>query len=239
MTDITEHPARASAEAVEDLLDAWMDGLADDIGGVPADTGQADGLLWVLRHVRQRIMEAEEVAAERIADITGWLEAVATPLANRASYLETMLEQWAQAEHERTGRKTWKLPAGELRVRPRLVRSDTVTAPSAMDEGVIDTIADLVPMAVEYEVKVKPGEVKKLAHAGAVVHGLPVPDGYEARQAVITMLVPPPPDGPEDPPSGDPDPAVGAGRQDLVVPGIVLYVPLPGREGRVFAAVTR
>lgn len=208
--------------SVEERIDQWLEESLVEIGDEPTDQEQVDRLLWALRSVRRRRAEVVELAKARFQLISTWAGQQTDQLDARAAHLERLLEGWAQAEHERTSRKTWQLPAGELRVRARTARA--VAMSSAKDNLVISAVAKLVPEAVVTERRVLPGEVKKVATAGHVVDavalGVDVPDGYEARQAVVA----------DDP---------GEAEQSFVaVPGVVLLVPKPGRDGQQFTAVT-
>lgn len=208
-----------SAAALEALLDDYLDGALAELDGPPAGQDQADRYLWALRSVRRRITETEAVAKARIDQVTAWRDDEVGRLNERAEYLAGLLEGWAQAQHEDTGRKTWKLPAGELRVRPRMVRAE-VTWPADSEQYARNArvIEGLVPEAVDRTVNVKPGEVKKRATAGGLLEGYSCPEGYEAREAVL--------------------PAEGEDGL-TVVPGVVLLVPVKGRTGKVFTAVTK
>jgi Gam-like protein len=222
MTDTTLVPA-------DQLLDDWLEGTLDEIGEEPADQEQADRLLWALRGVRRRRAEVHETASARIGLITTWRDQQVDQLDAREADLERLLEGWAQAQHETTSRKTWKLPAGELQVRARRRKTD-------IDQGMdmADIVAEVrkrIPDAVKVTESVLVSEVADVADVGPVIADYAhAPEGYEAHQAVLHLQ--------------DTSPDInGAPRPPrdyvAVVKGVVFLVPVDGREGRTFKAVTK
>jgi hypothetical protein len=197
----------ATGGALEALLDDFLDGALTDWDGPPEGIDQADKLLWALRGVRRRQAEVAAVAKARTDQVNAWRDDQLASLGRDEARLSALLEGWAHAQHEDTGRKTWKLPAGELKVRPRMVTADWMGDDPA-------ALAKVVPEAVVTEQRVMPGEVKKIAQRG---YRWPerdpcAPPGRLAYHALV------------------------AGKE---APGIVLYAPAPGRDGRQFSAVTK
>lgn len=228
MTDTRER-------TVEEKLDQWIEAsltaALEAVGDEPRDQEQADRLLWALRGVRRRRAETVEVARARVQMVTTWASHQTDQLDARAAHLERLLEGWAQAECERTGRKTWSLPAGTLKVRARTIRA--VATSAAQDVLVQDEIAQKVPAAVIEERRVLPGEVKRATKPGLLVDaaalGIDVPDGYEAHLALLHYPITHDANG---------DRLAEPGEATTVVPGVVLLVPVDGRAGQQFSAVT-
>jgi len=208
--------------AIEALLDDWLDGTANELD--PADDqDQADRLLGALRRLRQRRAEVKAVAQARIEQVQAWHADTDGALADREEHLTGLLAGWAHMAHEATSRKTWKLPAGELRVRPRMVTAEW--APDGPVETQIDQVAGYVPSAVETTRSVKPGQVKRVAVPGTrwPERDHLAPEGRCAYTALVYL----------------PAEEQGGEARTAVVPGVVLFVPEAGRAGRQFTAVTK
>lgn len=208
---------------IEDLLDDFIEGALDLVDDdAPAESQeQADRLLYALRGVERRAAEVDAVVEARIEEIRAFQTAQRDQLDARASYLRNRLAAFAFGENERTGRKTWRLPAGELSVRVRtnhcVIDPDIEALPDEA-RGLILTaaanaIAERVPAAVVRSTRILPGEVKKAARPGADVVDHPAPPGYKACEAVL-----------------------GEGDETIVLPGILFFVPVDGRDGKRFTA---
>jgi hypothetical protein len=198
---------------IEDQLDAWLDDALAELGEEPADVDHAAKLLGAIRGIDRRIAEIDGLVARRIEELREFHRAQRDPLLGRRAHLERLIDGWAKAEAERTGRRTWKVPEGVIEVRgrkPRMVVDDRAT----VDADLLDRLAKLVPTAVKTERSLLVGEVKKVAAPASVIDGYDVPDGYEA--AAVQVPDPQRPDGP------------------LVdAPGLVLLVPRTDRAGQV------
>jgi len=209
----------------DEQLDEWLESSLDEIGDEPADQEQADRLLWALRGVRRRRAEVTDVGKARVQMISVWAGQQTDQLDARAAHLERLLEGWTRAEHDRSGRKSWPLPAGQLKLQARRTRSEVDARMEAADAahhvGALVGTGMLPSDAVKVERTVRAGTVKDNTVPGDVIPDYPnTPEGYEARTAVGTFDF------------GGAEPVV------RVVPGVVLLVPKPGREGQTFAAVT-
>lgn len=209
---------------LESQLDAWLSGGTEEIYGPPEDQEKADRLLHALRGVRNRKEQVDDLVKERIDAVRVWGSQQWDQLSAREAELERLLEGWARAQHADTGRKTWKLPAGELRVRPLVPRTDLVpgtdVAKLGADVQAMTGPGMLPSAAVKTEVKAQLGVIKANTSPGELVADFPTPEGYEARQAVASFDF----GGPE--------------LQHRVIPGVVLLVPLDGPAGQRFSAVT-
>lgn len=203
-------------DPLEQQLDEWLEGALDELGDdPPRDQEQADRLLRAAAATMRRLSAIEELADRRIAEIMDWRDGETAPLNQRMLWLEKRLRQWALAENERTGRKTWKLPAGDLKVRPRRPRT-IVTADDPIKVAGHWRLLGL-ESAVHTTTTLMASEVKKRVEPGDLVAGYPAPDGYEARYAMVAIRD-----------AADPD--------MVPVPGVVLLVPKEGREGLTFQA---
>ena len=210
---------------VEELVEQWLEQSLAEIGDEPADEEQVDRLLWVLRRLRQRQQEIADAVTARLDLLLEWRRTESGKIQARVDHIEETLAGWAFGEHERTARKTWKLPAGELTVRAR--RERVVLTGKATDEGLVGAVAALVPDAIKTTREVQPGRVKAVGQAtgvdvtnSAVAMGVEVPEGYEAQRLVVV----------DDPHADEPS--------FSEVPGVFVLVPKPGREGQKFSAVT-
>jgi len=116
-------PDPLPSRQLDDELDQFLaDDMLDDAGEYrsPGGEAQADQLLGVLRFLSRRASEIQATADGRVEGIRKWqAERIKTIDAER-SRIEHLLEGWARAQHEASGGKTvtWKLPSGELRLRP-------------------------------------------------------------------------------------------------------------------------
>jgi len=214
MTDTTVTP-------LEDQLDEWLAGGEEALFGPPANAEQADRLAWALRKTDQRRAEVDQIVKDRIAALMVWGQQQADQLEARRHQLESVLEGWARAQHaDDRSRKTWKLPSGmTLKIRPRVQRVDVDGRPE--DESLVAAVGALVPEAIKTTVKVLPGEVKSRTEPGglvdlATIPGVDVPDGYDARHALLR----------------------GEDGAYTTVPRVVLLVPKDGPEGQAFS-ITR
>lgn len=209
---------------LEQALDEWLTGGTEELYGTPENQEQADRLLGALRGVRNRKEAVHDLVTQRIDAVKVWERQQWDQLGAREQELERLLEGWARAQHADTGRKTWKLPAGELRVRPLRPRTDLLAG--ASKELVADGIKNMVGPGMLPGTAIKTvhtaqlGVIKDSTRPGAVIEGYEAPEGYEARQAV-----------------GDFD-FGGPETVERVIPWVVLLVPLPGTDGQQFSAVT-
>lgn len=222
MTDTTDTApdlTGAGIVDIEQLLDAWLADSLTEIGDEPQDQEQVDRLLWALRSVRSRREEVKATGRARVELISIWANEQVDALNAREVQLEAILAGWAHGEHERTARKTWKLPAGELQVRQRLQRVELVGRKN--DPELVAGVRRVVPSAIKTEESVQAGEVKAVTEPGEVIDdpGVDVPEGYEARQALLAEAA--------------------ADGGFWAVPGVVLLVPVEGRDGLAFKAVTK
>lgn len=116
-------PAEPQRTPLDDELDGWLaaDMLGDD-GDYREPQGhpEADQLLGVLAFLAHRQLMVDATAAGRIATIQQWKAERTEQLDRERDRIEAKLEGWARAQHEASGGKTvtWKLPSGELRLRP-------------------------------------------------------------------------------------------------------------------------
>jgi len=234
MTDTMDEPTADDVVALVDmidstpvdhLLDRWLEESLVEIGDEPRDQEQVDRLLWVLRRLRQRRQEIIQAGQARVQLISNWANDETERVDRRAAHLEETLEGWAQSDHEATGRRTWKLPAGTLTVRRR---SERVVVLDATSDATVAAVGALVPDAVKTTHEVQGGKVKAATVADAVdatawarAQGVAIPEGYEARRAVMVEI------------EGRPEVDVRVG-----VPAVVYLVPVEGREGLKFSAVT-
>jgi len=207
---------------VEHLLDAWLEASLAEVGDEPEDQEQVDRLLWVLRRLRQRRAEVLATGQRRVDLITHWATGEIDKLDGRAAHIERTLENWAHAERERTGRQTVKLPAGNLEIRARRER---VVVLDPKSDATVAAVGALVPEAVKTTHEVQGSQVKAVAVADTVdatnwaaAQGIEIPEGYQARRAIVAD-------------DGD-DPSYS------VVPAVVYLVPVEGRDGFTFKAVT-
>lgn len=214
MTDTT--PDLAREVDPEELLDAWLEASLEEIGDEPKDAEQADRLLWALRTVRQRRDEIVETAQARMQLISTWASQQMDQLDARAEHLERVLAGWTHAEHERTNRKTISLPAGKLRV--SALRQRTLLDERMADYDVVMAVRRYVPAAIKVAESVRRDDVKAVTEPGDPIDDYPdVPEGYRAYTAVMAD-------------SAD---------SFVVVEGFVYLVPVEGRAGLKFEAVTQ
>jgi hypothetical protein len=214
MTDTTVTP-------LEDQLDEWLAGGEEALFGPPENVEQADRLAWALRKADQRRAEVDALVRSRTDALRVWAEQQYDQLDARRHHLESVLEGWARAQHaDDRSRKTWKLPSGmTLKIRPRLPRVDVDGRPE--DGTLVAAVGALLPQAIKTTVKVLPGEVKSRTEPGALVDrntmpGLDVPEGYDARHALLR----------------------GDDGAYTTVPRVVLLVPKDGPAGQQFS-ITR
>lgn len=210
----------ADLTAVEEQLDAWIEGALTELGHQPENHEEADRLLWALRGVRRRRAEAQAVVRARKDQLDTWLRQQTDQHDAAERRLVDLLQGWTHAQAEQTGRQTFRLPAGTLQVRKRLVRA--VVIGDAKGPITVAGVRGLVPDAVKTTHEVLPGQVKSVARPDtqditpwAIQQGVDVPDGYSARQALV-----------------------GEGDGTQRVPGVLLLVPVEGRPGRTFEAKT-
>lgn len=198
---------------IEDQLDAWLDDALAELGEEPTDIDHAAKLLGAMRGIDRRVAEVDRLVSRRIEELREFHRAKRDPLLARRAHLERLIDGWARAESERTGRKTWKLPEGEIAVRgrqPRMVLDDRVP----VDDDLLGRVAGLVPSAVRTERSILVGEAKKVGVPASVIEDYPdVPEGYNAATVQV------------------PDPSDPAKLVD--VPGLVLLVPRVDRSGHV------
>ncbi|HMJ77271.1 MAG TPA: host-nuclease inhibitor Gam family protein [Iamia sp.] len=229
MTDTMDEPTADDVVALVDmidstpvdhLLDRWLEESLAEVGDEPRDQEQVDRLLWVLRRLRQRRQEILDAAQARANLVTKWATEEVEEVDRRAGHLEETLEGWAQSDHEATGRRTWKLPAGTLTVRKR---SERVVVIDAKSDATVAAVGAIVPEAVKTTHEVQGSKVKAVTFADgydltsvARSQGVEVPEGYQAQRALIAV------------------------DDDMVapVPAVWMLVPVAGREGRKFSAVT-
>jgi hypothetical protein len=205
-------------DTLEAALDAWLEGALDELGEEPPDgLDQAGRLLGAMVGVDRRIAELDEYVARRVYELRAFHSDQRAGLDQRREHLARLIEGWALAEWERTGRKTWKLPEGEITVRPAQQRAELHEAHEPTD-GDIEQVKALLPAAVKVERSILPGTVKKAAKPGAELPDYDAPDGYTAHQAVLTLDF------------GSPQPV------ERVIDSVVLLVPKPGRAGQVAKA---
>jgi hypothetical protein len=219
MTDV--HTGAPEASTLEEQLDAWLEGVAEELDGPPRDVQQVTSLVGALAAVRRRRVEAGNLADARIQAITGWLEQVTAPLERREEELEALIAGWARAEWERTQRATWKLPTGTVKA---LVRQPRLLAPGGIAPSLlVDLVGAVSPSYVRRKEEVAVGDIKAEAVAGDLLEdadALDVPDGYEPRQVLVPHA-----DGDRYPLGEDHGPYV-------VLPGMVMLAPAAGRAGR-------
>ena len=210
---------------LERQLDEWLSGGTEQLYGPPENIDQTDRLISALAGVRRRRTEVMQLVADRLAALGVWRDQQLDQLDAREGDLLRLLEGWGRAEYERTGRKTWKLPAGEVKVRPKRARTELSHRTDA------ETVAALIePMtgpgmlpvtAVKTTMKPQLDVLKANTSPGAVIPEYPAPIGYEARYAVGTF---------------------GPDRQlrpvERVIPGVVLLIPVDGPDGQTFTVVT-
>lgn len=199
--------------SLDEQLDAWLEGALAELDEEPADLDHAGKLLGAALGVERRMAEVSAYVSRRMAELSAFAETQLAPLQARRDQLETLICGWALAENERTGRKTWKLPEGEITVRPLQPRAELNTARDVTD-GDVDHAALLLPDSVKVERKILPGEVKKVAKPGAELPDYDAPPGYTAHMAVLTLDF------------GSPTPV------ERVIESVVLLVPKDGRAGK-------
>lgn len=115
----TPHTTTAPT-SVADQLDTWLEERTHEIENEPDNRGPIDRMLGACRAINRERAEVEATYAHRVAELAQWRDERFAVLDGRRSRLETRLEGWARAEHERTGGrdKTWKLANGTLEIRP-------------------------------------------------------------------------------------------------------------------------
>lgn len=223
MTDTPTGTALTGAPAdptdVEQLLDQWLEESLAEIGDTPADEEQVDRLVWAMRRLAERHAEVEEVAQRRARLVAAWAAEESEKLRRRSARIEAILEGWAHAERERTGRQTVKLPAGTLKL---TARRQSVVIEEPRSEETVGAVGALVPDAVvtKLEVQATPLRTKGI-QAGDPIEGYENPEGYVAHTAVL--------------PSEDTDGHGGF----VEVPRVAVLVPADGREGYSFKVDTR
>ena len=215
----------APDDSIEAQVDAWIEGSLTSLGDAPANQEEADRLLWALRSARRRHAEAEAVIRSRKEQLDTWLRQQTDQHEARERQLLAMLAGWTHAQADATGRQTFQLPAGTLQTRALRQRSEVdarMTAAEAVAHvAALVAAAMLSDEAVKVERTVRPGVVKEATRPGDVIPDYPdTPDGYAAHEAVGSFDM----GGPE--------------HVERVVPGVVLFVALPGRAGRKFEAKT-
>lgn len=109
---------------LDDELDGWLAAdMLDEDGEYrsPGGEAQADQLLGVLAHLTRRAGDIKVTAQARVDKIAEWARERTESIDRERARIETLLEGWTRAQHEASGGKTvtWKLPAGELRLRPQ------------------------------------------------------------------------------------------------------------------------
>ncbi len=211
---------------LEQALDEWLSGGTEELYGPPENQEQADRLLWALRGVRRRRDDVMGLVKDRLTALTVWRDQQLDQLGAREADLERILEGWSRAQHADTGRQTWKLPAGELKVRALVARAeaDARLDPEQAVASVKAFAGPGTPLRQADVIKTVEtllvGPIKKAARPGDLLPDYPdVPDGYEAHEAVVTA-------------------DYGSGPTDKVVHGVVLLVPVDGPDGQKFSAVT-
>lgn len=194
MTDLIDQTA------LEAALDDWLAGAADETETAPETQEQTDRLIGAWRGVQRRIAEVKTLVAERKRLLAAWEEDQMAALEGRAAQLEQLLEGWTRAQHERTGRQSWKLPNGTLALRKQQPKIISLGDGVPVDEA--ETL--LGPDVIKRIEEVRLGEVKARTVPGDIIPGMQV-DGYTAHDVVV--------------PQDDPE------REGTSLPGAVLLVP--------------
>jgi hypothetical protein len=224
---VTDTDLTPAAPSIEDVLDAWLDAQLTELGEQPTDLDHAGKLLGAQRGIDRRIAEIDAVVAKRIEALRAFHREQRDPLLARRQHLDGLIGGWALAEWERTGRKTWKVPEGTIEVRPRKPRME-IDARITIDDAVLDRVEGPLPAAVKTErsilvSKVASDDVWQVGHGNVIADYPGVPEGYEAREVLISV-------------PGVPDDDEGKGAPEVaptVLRGVVAMVPLPGRAGQV------
>jgi Gam-like protein len=197
-------------------LDEWLDAPTTEPDWEPDGQADANRLLGVIRHIDRQLAEDNATWAAVIEDAKRWRDARAEVLEKRRDRLVAMLEGWARMRHAWSGGRelTWKLPNGELKLRPQPVRCEPDA--SQPEDDVCDQLItaghdDLVKTSYT----LRKGDAKKVAVAGERIEDYSAPEGYAAHQAVMEVADAPREEWP-------------------VLPGVVLLQPINERK---FSAV--
>lgn len=203
---------------IEQQLDDWLDTALAELEEPPDGLDRVGRLLAVIRGIDRRMTEIDSYVGRRVQELREFQRQQRDPMLARRQFLSDQVAQWALAENEATGRKTWKLPEGTVSVRPRQPRAEldvmTDLAPETVDQ--VERLLGAASGAVKVERSILPGKVKAdpRVSPGDVLQDYPTDDGYVAHQAVATLDF------------GSPEPV------QRVLPGVVLLVPADGRAGK-------
>jgi hypothetical protein len=169
------------AEWIAATVDLYPDDGGDAEPATILDLNEADRALRRLRKLADDEAEILEVASALIDDTVAWRDDRLYGIERARAWVERSLEQWMRARHAETGRKTVKLPAGELRLRaPRWsVHSDDADASPELLKQLVEIDLSLVRI----ETSVARGAVTKVAEPGPRAD-VPVESGWQAHLAV-------------------------------------------------------
>jgi hypothetical protein len=109
--------------ALETDLDDWLIGLTDPgdddtLGDGTPDAEVADRLLARLGRLDRKAAEVTEVVKSRRAAVEAWAAERLEVIDGERARMTDLLEGWARQVHDATKQVTWKLPSGQVTLRP-------------------------------------------------------------------------------------------------------------------------
>lgn len=153
-------------------LAAWErdDEIPDDLDEanpiVPVDERRVD---WALERLARMASDEQRVVSfvdEEMERLVSFRDDRLTAIERRRAWVERGVEQWMRSQHRETGRKTVKLPHGEVKLRAARRRVDVVVDLDDFEQ--VATLDDLVPGAVIHRTEISKQEIARQLQPGPV-----------------------------------------------------------------------
>jgi hypothetical protein len=177
--------------ALETDLDDWLIGLSDPgdddtLGPGTPDAEVADRLLARIGRLDRKAAEVDSVVKARRAAVEAWAAERLEVINGERERMGALLEGWARQVHDATGQVTWKLPAGQVTLRPGQPRLIFLTDDTDAVAGALIDTGHEEFVQIETVRKVPKAAIKAAAVPGddAAVP-LPPEEGWRYVQATV------------------------------------------------------